>query len=119
MEVLCDRVGIILGGRLRDVGRLGDLLSPRVQSIEATLCVPPPARNALARASLLAEHGDQLDVTFPDEPAAEEAIRIVLAAGGRVVALTPHRETLEDFFVRRLEETRSREGEGGLRARGG
>jgi hypothetical protein len=28
-----------------------------------------------------------------------------------VVSLTPHRETLEDFFVRRLEESRSAAGD--------
>ena len=39
--------------------------------------------------------------------------------GGRaVLSLTPHRETLEDFFVRRLEETRSRPRAGAAGARG-
>jgi len=37
-------------------------------------------------------------------------VRGLLAAGGRVIALTPHRETLEDFFVRRLAEDRAAAG---------
>jgi hypothetical protein len=28
----------------------------------------------------------------------------VLSGGGRLVSLTPQRETLEDFFMRRLDE---------------
>ncbi|HET9597331.1 MAG TPA: ABC transporter ATP-binding protein [Anaeromyxobacteraceae bacterium] len=106
VEVLCDRVAIILGGRLRDVGRLGELLSPRVKSVEATLLVPAGARDRMRAGTVLAQEGDLLDVSFADEAAADATIRSVLAGGGRVVSLTPHRETLEDFFVRRLEEDR-------------
>jgi ABC-2 type transport system ATP-binding protein len=107
VEALCDRVGVILGGRLRDVGRIGDLLSPRVRSVELTAIASGGAREPLARARLVASDGDRLTVAFDDEAAADAAVRALLAAGGRVVALTPHRETLEDFFVRRLEEARS------------
>jgi ABC-2 type transport system ATP-binding protein len=118
VEVLCDRVGIILNGRLRDVGRLGDLLSPLVKSVEATLLVPPSARSRLGPgATVLAQDGDHLDVSFPDEAAADAAVRAVFAAGGRVVSVTPNRETLEDFFVRRLEEDRASDAEGGHGAR--
>jgi ABC-2 type transport system ATP-binding protein len=54
----------------------------------------------------VAEEGDRVTVAFEDEASADAAIRALLAAGGRLQAVTPHRETLEDFFVRRLEETR-------------
>jgi ABC-2 type transport system ATP-binding protein len=106
VEVLCDRVGVILGGRLRDVGRIGELLSPRVRQVEVTAIVPAGARNEFARGRLLARDGDRITVAFDDEPSADGAVRAALGAGGRVVSVAPHRETLEDFFVRRLEETR-------------
>jgi ABC-2 type transport system ATP-binding protein len=104
VESLCDRVGVIMAGRLRDVGRLGDLLSARVKSVELTAVVPDGACEELARGRLMAREGDRLSVVFEDERAVDSAVHAVLAAGGRVVALTPHRETLEDFFVRRLAE---------------
>jgi ABC-2 type transport system ATP-binding protein len=53
---------------------------------------------------MLSVEGERLTVAFPDESTADAAVRAVLAAGGRLVALTPHRETLEDFFLRRLGE---------------
>jgi ABC-2 type transport system ATP-binding protein len=108
VEVLCDRVGVILGGKLRDVGRLHDLLSPRVKSVEATLVVPPSARERLGSAAILSRDGEELGVSFPDEASADAVVRAIVAAGGRVLSLAPHRETLEDFFVRRLEEDRTR-----------
>jgi len=104
VETLCDRVGVIIGGRLRDVGRLGDLLSPRVQTVELTAVASEGAGDALARGRLLAREADRVTVVFDDERAADAGVRAVLAAGGRIVAVTPHRETLEDFFVRRLAE---------------
>jgi len=118
VEVLCDRVGIILGGRLRDVGRLGELLSPRVKSVEARLQVPPSVRSQIsAQAVVLAQDGDCLDLSLADEAAAAAAVRLVFAAGGRVISLTPHRETLEDFFVRRFEEDRARDADQAARSR--
>ena len=106
VETLCDRVGIILGGRLRDVGRIGELLSPQVRSVEVTALAPGAAAEALARGKVLRTEGSVSTVVFPDEVTADAAVRALLAAGGRVVSLTPHRETLEDFFVRRLAEER-------------
>ena len=44
VESICDRVGVILGGRLRDVGHISDLLSPRVRSVELVMDVPEAPR---------------------------------------------------------------------------
>jgi ABC-2 type transport system ATP-binding protein len=106
VETLCDRVGVILNGRLRDVGRLGELLSPRVRQVEVTAVVPQGAREPFGRGRLLSSEGDQLTVAFDDAGAADAAVAAVATGGGRVVSVTPHRETLEDFFVRRIAEER-------------
>jgi ABC-2 type transport system ATP-binding protein len=107
VETLCDRVGVILSGKLRDSGRLGDLLSPRVRQVEVSAVVPASAREPFGRGRLLSAEGDRLTVAFDDPGAADAAVAAVAAGGGRVVQVTPHRETLEDFFVRRIEEERA------------
>ena len=104
VETLCDRVGVIIGGRLRDVGKLDALLSARVKSVEATFA-GPGAAGPFAGARLVASEGERATFAFDEEAAADAAVRVVVAAGGRVAALTAHRETLEDFFMRRLEGT--------------
>ncbi len=104
VETLCDRVGVIVQGRLRDVGRLGELLSARVTSVELTADLPEGRREPVARGRVIAEEGARVTAVFDDAGAADAAVAAVLAAGGRLVALTPHRETLEDFFLRRLHE---------------
>jgi len=102
VEALCDRVGVIIGGKLRDVGKLDALLSARVTGVEATFA-GAGAEGPFAGAALVAREGERLAWSFPDEAAADRAVRAVIAAGGRVASLTSHRETLEDFFMRRLE----------------
>jgi ABC-2 type transport system ATP-binding protein len=103
VEALCDRVGVIIAGRLRDVGPLGTLLSTRVKSVEATFA-GPGASGPFAGATAIAKDGDRATYAFADEAAADAALRAVVAAGGRVASLTSHRETLEDFLMRRLED---------------
>jgi ABC-2 type transport system ATP-binding protein len=103
VEALCDRVGVIIGGRLRDVGALGTLLSTRVKSVEATF-VGPGAAGPFAGATAVARDGARATFTFEDEASVDHALRAVLAAGGRVASLTSHRESLEDFLMRRLEQ---------------
>jgi ABC-2 type transport system ATP-binding protein len=104
VESLCDRVGMIDKGRLVEIGRIGDLLSARLKAVELIAVVPERGREALARGRLVARAGDRFTVAFDDEGAAEATVRAVLEAGGHLVSLTAHRETLEDFFMRRLQE---------------
>src|SRR5512137_1257658 len=101
VESLCDRVGVIIGGQLRDVGRIGELLSPRVKSVELTVDGAGSAGAEAGPGRLIARDGDRLTLSFPHPEAAQAAVRETLARGGRLVSMTPHRETLEDLFVRR------------------
>jgi ABC-2 type transport system ATP-binding protein len=104
VELLCDRVGVVIGGRLRDVGTLADLLSARVKSVEATFA-GPGAPGPFAGGTPVATEAGRSTFAFADEASADAAVRAVVGQGGRVAALTEHRETLEDFFLRRLEGT--------------
>jgi ABC-2 type transport system ATP-binding protein len=104
VEALCDRVGVIIGGKLRDVGKLDALLSESVRSVEA-IFMGAGATGPFPGATLVAREGDRVVFTFADEASADAAVRAVVAAGGRVASLTAHRETLEDFLMRRLVGT--------------
>jgi len=101
VEMTCDRVAIVAGGRLRSVGTLASLLSPRVLSTEVVLRLAaggtPPALPEGARGL----PGD--GVTAVELPAGADVdgyLRAALAAGSAVVSVSPRRESLEDVFVR-------------------
>ncbi len=106
VEVLCDRVAILAAGRLRDVGRLADILKTPTEDIELTLQRVPagllPALQALAHAPLF-HQPDGVLVRLADESRLDEALRSALAAGARVVSIVPQRQTLEEHFLREVQ----------------
>ena len=114
-NLLCDRVAIIVKGKLRDVGLLGDLLSPKVHRIEVLWQGSEELRAALS-ASFEAEGSHAASSEGQVFVAREQAdldrfVAAVVAGGGAVSSVTPQRETLEELFVRdageRPEEQRS------------
>lgn len=106
VEVLCDRVGILVGGRLRDVGRLEEILTAQTETIELTLQRVSPellaTLRALAQVPIL-EQPDGIMVRLPDEARLDLALRAALAAGARVVGVVPQRLTLEEHFLREVQ----------------
>jgi ABC-2 type transport system ATP-binding protein len=87
VELLCDRVAIVVGGKLRDSGPLEKLLSPRLLHTELVLDA----------------NGAKEAVRLDPEVSVDQAIKDALAAGKHVVSVTPRRESLEDLFVREVE----------------
>ena len=106
VEVLCDRVGILVGGRLRDVGRLEEILKTPTESIELTLQRVSPALlttlRDLAQVPPL-EQPDGVLVRLVDEERLDLTLRAALAAGARVVGVVPQRVTLEEHFLREVQ----------------
>ena len=112
-NLLCDRVAIIVKGKLRDVGPLGELLSPKVHRVEVVWAGPDALRERLAT-EFGGEHSSSSEgQMFVATEAAEvdRFLAAVLAGGGSIGQVTPQRETLEELFVRdageRPEEQRS------------
>jgi ABC-2 type transport system ATP-binding protein len=106
VEVLCDRVGILVGGRLRDVGRLEEILKTPTESIELTLQRVSPALlttlRDLAQAPPL-EQPDGVLIRLANEERLDLALRAALAGGARVVGVVPQRVTLEEHFLREVQ----------------
>ncbi len=83
VETLCDRVGVIIGGRLRDVGTLADLLSAGVKSVEATFAGPGARGRSRARPPSPPRRAARRSRSRTSA-SADAAVRAVLGAGGRV-----------------------------------
>jgi ABC-2 type transport system ATP-binding protein len=107
VEALADRVGVILGGQLRDVGRISELLSARIRSVEVIIDLPEAARAAVSAGKLVSRDQARFGLSFEDLDQANAAVGAAMAAGAELVSMVPHRETLEDFFVRRLDERKA------------
>ena len=100
VEAICDRVGIVVDGRLTDCGALQDLVAPEARAFELVIeGMPDEAAAKLGGTRIRRDRSTVL--TFADSRAAQDAARAVLASGATLVSLTPHRRTLEELFVQR------------------
>ena len=102
VEMTCDRVAIVIGGRLRSVGRLASLLSARVLSTEVVLRPAPGGGGVPALPDGARRLPGGVDVAW-ELPAGADIdgfLRAALASGAGVVSVAPRRESLEDLFVR-------------------
>ena len=109
-EALCNRVAILARGKLVANGRISDLQAFDIRGWELIVSGLTPNRSsAIARAcsasTLLGEHRYSLEL--PLEPAPELLLRDLIGGGAQLVSLNPIRETLEDFFVKKVAEQAS------------
>jgi ABC-2 type transport system ATP-binding protein len=95
VEALCDRVGILRGGRLVDEGTLAELRHLRSRTVEVTFAGPPPSLEGVPGVSVLAREGSLLRL----EVSREIAPLIDALAGHEVVELTSHEPSLEEIFL--------------------
>jgi ABC-2 type transport system ATP-binding protein len=101
-NLLCDRVAIIVNGKLRDVGPLGELLSPKVHRVEVVWHGAEALHTEL-RERFTGEHATSSEgrVFVAREQAEVDAfLAAVIAGGGSITSVSPQRETLEELFVR-------------------
>jgi ABC-2 type transport system ATP-binding protein len=112
VEMLCDRVGLLVEGRLQAAGPLRELLEARSRRVEVGAeGLSPAARAELsARAVSALEEGSRTVFTFADTEAAEAAVERIRADGARLRLLQPHRETLEEYFMRSTGKARAEVG---------
>lgn len=106
VEMICDRVGVIIDGRIVDVGRLDDILTGEVDSIEvAVKGASGKFQKILGR---VAQHsirsGDSVLVTVRNEEEVDRVMAIAREAGARIQSLLPRRKTLEDYFMAHVEK---------------
>ena len=106
-EALCSRVGVLAGGRLAGAGSLNDLLAFEVRGWELVVADLTPTvldrvRGVARRVTEISQGRYALELSLDQPP--ERVLVDLVAAGGRLVSLNPLRETLEEFFVRRVAE---------------
>jgi ABC-2 type transport system ATP-binding protein len=105
-EALCSRVAIVAGGRLAAVGRLNELTEFEVRGWELVVANLGPAALERLRplTTRITEIGaGRFTLELPLTQAPERVIPDVASTGATVISMNPLRETLEDFFVHRIQ----------------
>jgi ABC-2 type transport system ATP-binding protein len=101
VEMLCDRVGVVLGGRLVRTATVNDLVASQQQRVEIrcvgapVLEVPARWRDSLARFEL----PEGTTFVLDEEKFLNDVLAWLVATGAAVRAVTPQRASLEEFFL--------------------
>jgi len=98
IEMICDRVAIIVGGRIVKEGALRDLVSEKVLFTEVTVSGLAAADFQGLGESVSAQ-GDRILLKVFEEAKVDEVLDLVRGRKGRLVSVSPRTETLEDIFV--------------------
>jgi ABC-2 type transport system ATP-binding protein len=103
VEALSERVAIVRQGKIVAYGAIHDLLRPEVRRVDVELeNVSPALREKLDKlAREVRELEGQYTVVVEGDEAVPEVLKRALEGHARVLAVTPHRETLEDLFIRK------------------
>jgi len=101
VEELCDRVVIMQQGKITSEGRVHDLVETAGRRVEIRLSGASHAlKDALSsRGAILDYDGGHLTLRVDGQDAVDEIIRVSNAAGARLDAMIPERQTLEKLFL--------------------
>jgi ABC-2 type transport system ATP-binding protein len=103
-EMLCDRVGVIVGGKLRGVGAPGQLVNMKTQGMEILFELTGGSNAPLLSKATKTGDRYQLQVAEDELYAAIEQLR---SAKARILSVTQVKATLEEFFMDLVEADRA------------
>lgn len=98
-EMLCDRVAVLLGGKLQGVGAPDEIVSLEVQGMEILFELPEDRSLAPTLAGRATQTGRRYRIEIP-EAELYGVLEQLRGSEARILSVAPLRPTLEDYFFR-------------------
>ncbi len=122
VEMLCDRVAVIVHGRIRYEGRIESLASEDGRMSELVVAGIAPDIAQRVEEEMQGElrgHGERIAIRIREKDVGD-ALQLVLSSGADVLSVTPERAKLEDIFMTAVEaDQRDAAGDGAATETGG
>ena len=107
IETICDRVALLIQGKIHKIGPLDTLLSEETSEVDITARdVSADALEALKAKATSFEALGPATLFTVSEPQVSEFLTALLNAGARVHEVQPRRQSLESLFVHEAEVRR-------------
>ena len=104
VEMVCDRVSIMVSGKVLKMGHVDELLQAGATEVVARKI----GKEALEKLRSISHHVDDADsgkvVCLTPNEASQQAVCIVVESQGEIISVTPQRNTLEELFVKTVKE---------------
>ncbi|HEX4536702.1 MAG TPA: ABC transporter ATP-binding protein [Candidatus Acidoferrum sp.] len=105
-EMLCDRVGVIVGGKLQGVGAPSELVGLKADGMEILFELPGRAENASELLAQASRSGDRYRLQV-EESGLYPAMERLGSAGARILSVTQVKPSLEEYFMHLVEADRA------------
>jgi len=103
-ELLCDRVAMIMKGKLVTCGHVSELIAgDTTHEVEMVIdrLFPEALERIKPLASKVVFQGERVMVMLSSQRSVDQALEEIRSAKAKLVALTPHKASLEDLFIRK------------------
>jgi ABC-2 type transport system ATP-binding protein len=105
VEALCERVGILVQGDLRQAGRVSELIQRVHAGFEIQVTdLPSNLQDHWTQKGIARRSGDRFLVTVATRDELEERMRQILNARASLLAVKPVQGSLEDVFLAEVKE---------------
>ncbi|MGB7280716.1 MAG: ABC transporter ATP-binding protein [Candidatus Acidiferrum sp.] len=105
-EMLCDRVGVIVSGKLRGVGAPGEIVGMKAQGMEILFELPAGSANAAGIIAKATRTGDRYRWQVPEE-GLYTALEQLRGAGAKILSVAQVKASLEEYFMDLIEADRA------------
>jgi len=105
-ELLCDRVAMIMKGKLVACGQVSELIDHgTTQEVEMVVdrLSPEGIEELRPLAIKTVLHGERVMTIFASQRQVDEALDVLRAHKAKLVSLIPHKASLEDLFIRKAK----------------
>ena len=105
-EMLCDRVGVIVGGKLRGVGAPGEIVGMKSQGMEILFELAGSDTSAAGIIAKATKTGDRYRLQVPEEelyPALEQ----LRGVGAKILSVAQVKASLEEYFMNLIQADRA------------
>lgn len=111
VEMICDRVGILVNGKLINTGRLDAILGTEIETFEILIKgLDRKMVKVLERLSdKVIPSEDKVLIEVKTEEEVERIMVIIREVGAKLISLLPRRKTLEDHFISEIQKERLKE----------
>jgi ABC-2 type transport system ATP-binding protein len=97
-EMLCDRVGVIVGGKLRGTGTPGEMVGMKTEGMEILFQIPPLDARSFPLLTKATRTGDRYRLQVAED-GLYAAIEQLREAEARILSVSQVKASLEEFFM--------------------
>jgi ABC-2 type transport system ATP-binding protein len=103
VEMICDRVAILAGGRILRTAAVSEVLYGSVTCYEILASDAPKQLVKKLDLGKVWARGDKTVITIPPDTDLNTGLKRLMAMGVKIESVNPLRQTLEDYFMSELK----------------